>query len=210
MQLEDLVIAVASGGSVGAALQFTRFLIQRRDRRRDAVKRWEQVLVEKRQITAELNRLVAETPADRACIARVENGGDIPAAGHPLWSSLESEIVSSRLPQKMDDWQRVLLDSGYRDVLREVMASSAARITVADLDPDSKLGLYLSAQGVQYAEAYDLYRQPGAFFLLQLDFKDRPAELRKQLTPGYREHVRVARQRISEVLKKSAELSGKI
>ena len=206
MEWEQVAIAALSGGTISGVLETMRFLLKRADRKTQQVHRdhWLRALSEKRELLNILNRLASDTPADRAMITKLSNGGEMPTCGS-MWSTIVDESGNGRLPRAGDKWRNVPIDPESREI-----CARAIQVGSVTMDVDSmsgQAGAFLASQGVAYAELYFLCHVKGASYFLALNF----CEPRHKLALGalYADEIRQAMIRVSEIVKHSHKVAGR-
>lgn len=95
------------------------------------------------------------SPAERFLIMRGSNGGGVPKPGSEFFITVMHEEHSDpdHAGLAKDRYNKLMVDSQYIDMLREVAVKGDARIKTADLPP-GMLRTFYDAEKVKYSEIY--------------------------------------------------------
>lgn len=192
----DLLTAALTGGTLSALLEFVRFWLTRRDRNRR--QHWEKALDERAQIHQRLNNLVSRTPADRAMVLVLHNGGNTPTCGN-MWSSIVAENVSDRLPQRQEGWQHVPLDPALMQHMRRALVEDSVDIDVSQLSGPA--GNFLASQNIPYAELRFLCYTRSASYFLCMNFLQSQQTL--ELRADYHDLLRQETHTLGQLIQSS-------
>lgn len=127
----------------------------------------------KSAIYTTLARLQGATGADRVLILNTQNGGGIPRADGPTFSSILYEETADKVPAIQDDWKQEQLDSQYAHLIDEVVRNGSWEGPPEKLTPKSgKLSDAYAAMGVQFAYVRLVKLTSGKVYYLSLTWGD--------------------------------------
>lgn len=188
---------IAGGGGVVA---FVRWLIERRDRQRRLA--YPNVLKATHEVYQILHTIIGETPAGRVLVMRAENGGEVPALGKELSSTVVYEVYGQPFGSKRKSWTKRALDEQYVQILLQTVEAGEQghEIQAGTLKKSSILADTYESDGVKSAVMYPIAKVPGMFFYLVLNF----AEEFDTAYAGakYREFMRVQQIRLRQLFEK--------
>lgn len=189
---EAVAALLGSGGLAATGLAFLRWYLSRRDNQR--VDRIPGVINRTHEVYGELQRVVAETRAQRAMIFKAEYDGKFAQLGGRMHSSIVYEWAVG-LPARRDTWEGQQLDEADVKLLKLTARDDTIRFAAEGL-PSGHLRDMLLADGVVECRMYQLLRRESGFFYLHLDFVDG-----SDLTPGERDVIRATRAEIKQLFR---------
>jgi hypothetical protein len=137
MDLEWWKIAAAllgPGSTLALVVGFVRKLLLRRDRAR-----LDRGYANIQRAYKEIQELLSGTNANRVLILISENGGGVPSPGAKVKGSVRFEVCGSQSKPVQNDWQNVLLDSTYSDVMSTIASKGIVDVYAEKLDSESFL-----------------------------------------------------------------------
>lgn len=160
--LEQMGTFVAGGGLVGL-LGFIKWYLRRMDlKKKDRIP---VVLGRIHDVYHILNTVLSESCSKRVLLLRAENGGDVPALGKDIYSSIIYESFDHPLESIKDRWLQQKLDEHYLRMLMHVAQQGEYQVTTDHMRPGVLKDLYEST-GVKFARVFKVHSRPGAFFYL--------------------------------------------
>ncbi|MEO0560110.1 MAG: hypothetical protein AAF170_18230 [Bacteroidota bacterium] len=146
-----------------------------------------------------LARLQGATSADRVLILNTQNGGGIPRADGPTFSSVLYEETAPNVPPVQGDWQKEQLDSQYAHLINEVVQNGAWEGPPERLTPEAgKLFDAYKAMNVVYSYVVLVKLTSGKVYYLSVTWRQEHAPTKT--TPTIRNAVRAAVTEIREQL----------
>lgn len=176
--LVQITIAFLSGGAFLGLLGFIKWLIQRRDRiqlRSERLRaksdRIPNVLTRIHDVYDIMHKLLNETAANRVSLMKIENGGDIPALGKELHSTIVYEVRDGQLPARRETWVKQRCDEQYMKALLTVSREGSTLLKAHNLKEGLLHDMFIS-DGVKCAALYRVHYRTGHFFYVRLDFTE--------------------------------------
>ena len=200
---------LAGGAGLTAFIKAVQWYISHRDERADRLQKEAQAREDAEhdatladafervhKVYGTLNRLLSATGAARVLLLRAHNGGSIPRAGVPLYSSVLYEVWDGDVLEPIKStWQKQRLSETYVSMLLEVATKGEATVITKDLPPCVLKDTY-EATGVARAEVHKVRAEAGAFYYLSITFAH-------DVEPNgnHRHMVRIGLQRLRALLK---------
>jgi hypothetical protein len=173
---EDVLKLAASflgGSGFVALLNFTKWLAERwlKHRRSKQEQHIPTMLAQVHEVYSSMHALLRMLPCDRVVVTLLENGGDVPALGKPLYATISYEVFTSSLPSEKENWYRRQIDEVYLEILMQVAMKGELEVDATALAPSEIKDVY-TAQGVVTSRHAAIHTTQGAFFMLSMDFKE--------------------------------------
>lgn len=180
------IIAAVVGGVVALARQIHKHWADRRIR--DAELAIEKALRTQASIHHYLQQLCFGLKADRVCLLKATNGGDIPNPGTRLYSTVFAE-VSINLPSLQENWSQQPLDGDYCELLFNLCVTGLVNIRGECSGVLQNLRL---AEGVDWTKFVLVSKAPGKIWYLQIDriLSIEPSPEQLELIRGITAHIR--------------------
>jgi len=138
----ELLTALAGGGGALAFVLKWWFARKRAANVNDTVR----AMAEVREVYEALNDVLMEVGgAGRAMLLRSENGGGIPSANRPVYSSVLHEVHGTSLEPIRERWQRMKVDEQYARLLHELATKGYVQLDTASMEPGSLRTSYEAA-----------------------------------------------------------------
>ncbi len=118
-----------------------------------------------------LNELQSLTNSGRVLLLYCSNGGGIPHAGKPVYTTILYEVKNTTLPPIRSNWQRVPIDEGYVKLVVELAAKGEWHGEPSELADGFLKDLYLK-EGVQYAMVKEIARTKDRFYFVSTRWYD--------------------------------------
>lgn len=157
-----LVVAVIGTGGLAILGKGLRDWWRRRERGRKAIE-------EHATIYDALTYLRHKIDATRVVVVRVSNGGGIPSAKTPLFSTALHEVTSDDAAPVKFHWQQLPLDEPYIRVLTTLHQQGEVEVDVDQIGPGTLRDIYDAAK-VQTVYKYTLHSDATALYYLSLQF----------------------------------------
>lgn len=120
-----------------------------------------------RRIYSIMQRMVQTTSVDRFLIFRVHNGGGNINFNTPIYLSILYEQYNAPLNAIMDDYQRILLDRDYLELISELENKKVIRVETKDLNVEVIRVAYEAAK-LKYSEMYYITHNASDFYFCSL------------------------------------------
>ena len=162
-----IVALVTTIGAVIVALiqKFKRFPELKR------MRKWKVGYTDIHETYENLGDIVAATDAQRAIIVKIENGGGIPKAGHPLYLSVLYEIVQGGTRPNREDWvKREIMEPHYFKFLSTLLQDQAHTLITSEMPEDCLLRTAYEGYGVHHAETFLLRQSKHATYVLSVHY----------------------------------------
>ena len=166
--MSDQVI-VALIGAVGIVVVALIGLVERRREKRRAQPA--RAVRDHVRIYDTLTELRHETDARRVAVVRTHNGGGIPSARVPLYSSALAEVTDGDAPPLRERWKALPVTETYARLLADMLTAAEVRVTPADLG-DSRLAAIYEIGGTRSALKALLGTDPEALYYLSVQWPD--------------------------------------
>ncbi len=118
-----------------------------------------------------LNRMRSQSRFERVILIRAHNGGKLPQADRPMFSTVHAESYGERLGPAMKHWQSQLLDEEYVQMLFRLSQRKFVHIVVEEMAPCELRDLY-AAHGVKWARVVYVHGNDGELWYLSLNAVD--------------------------------------
>jgi hypothetical protein len=128
------------------------------------------ILQRKNRVNLALMRIIAETKASRAAIARFENGGKLALVGSPLYISIIAEAFGKEEEELASLWQKQRVDPTHEAILRSVLAKKQIEVFERDLAEGVIKNAYI-IHGIHRALYFEIAQPYGLYFYLCITFK---------------------------------------
>jgi len=148
--LFEVVAAIftAIGAIFGAYKAFNAYRRSRADARHlDA-------LTAVQDLAEELNTILWNSEAERVMLLKSENGGGVPSPGKARYSTVMMEVHDDKLNGVRSQWQRVLLDQHYNDILLKIYREGGCLISIEDMPKECLLRPMYDASDIQRAYVF--------------------------------------------------------
>lgn len=112
------------------------------------------------------------TPAKRVFIVRTENSGKVIKPGVDWYGTITDETTNRDVGPAKPHFQRILLDSSYKELVVRVGRVGRLFINRDETQPNTLIGEVLRTDGVGFAMAYKIRFEEKRQFFLVLQFDD--------------------------------------
>lgn len=151
----EVIIAVVSG-SFGTALLGYLYKIYKdwKAEKRDIGAVFKQIS----SVYNNMNTVLQETKANRFLILKTENGGGRPIVGRAIYASVIYEDYNSPFKSVRNEYQRLLVDQEYIQMLIEAQSQGVSSLVVKQMPDKSILKRIYTQEQVKYSEIFYLHQ----------------------------------------------------
>ena len=164
----------AIGVSVAALLGLLGSVLKLRHERRKAAP--ERAIRDHGDVYDILAPLCYKLRARRVVVVKTHNGGGIPSAKTPLYSTALYEVAGEGTRPLKYDWQGQPVDGDYVRVLNELLESGSASIAVDALAPGATLRALYEVAAIESVEKHYLCHDTLGLYYLSLQWDERGYE----------------------------------
>ena len=119
-----------------------------------------------------LSELRYDTRAVRVAVVKCHNGGTIPSAKTPLYSTALYEVADNEHGPIRDKWRSLPIDARYTQLLTEMMEKGSVHIDVSSADLGGTLGAIYGTALVQTVRKYHLAHDALGIYYLSVQWPD--------------------------------------
>ena len=126
------------------------------------------------KIYGAMHELLRNSPADRILLVICTNGGGIPSAGKPLYSTILRE-VSDQLSPAAAKWGKRMLDEQHTKVITEMLDVGRVQL-ITDKMPDGELKTLYMSEGIWGSDVVLLHKGKLGLHYLTVNYTHEPAD----------------------------------
>ena len=157
----EIMIGIGIGTGIGSILTYFSLLkltskIERALQAELVENRHEMVIAFRYRIHEILSDAVARTTASNALLFHVHNGTNFLTAGGKIYSSVVEEAPSDLLLSAFKEWQQVLVDFPYIELLRRLKDQQSVFLRTQDM-PEGLLKMRYEAMGIKGSIVFMVY-----------------------------------------------------
>lgn len=145
---------------------FVRFILKRRE------EKGRQAIVSHSSVYDILAELRWETAAARVAVVKCHNGGAVPTARTPLYSTALYEVSEAAHGPIREKWQGLPIDKAYTDLLSTVVEDGSVRVHVGEVNPGSTLAAIYGTAGVQTVVKHYITHDASGLYYLSVQWTD--------------------------------------
>ena len=126
------------------------------------------------KIYGAMHELLRDSPADRIKLIICTNGGGIPCAGRPLYSTILRE-VSDQLSPAAAKWGKRMLDEHHTKLITEMLEVGRVRLITSEMR-DGELKTLYKSEDIWGSDVVLLHKGKVGLHYLTVNYKEEPAE----------------------------------
>jgi len=156
------LIELLTGGGVAAIL--VKWAYEAWKQRKAGRRHFSEQFKKRADVYEIMNQVLQSTHAKRFLIFKSSNGGGQPRVGSTIYGSCIYEDFNPPFYSVMADYQRVLLDRPYMDLLRRISTEDHVNILVKDMERGSILKSIYEKEHVAFSQVFYLSETKSAFY----------------------------------------------
>lgn len=170
-----LISSFIGGTGLVATLNFAKWMADRWARGRKAKQdaHLPNMLSQVHEVYGIMHTMLRMLPCDRVMITCIENGGDVPALGKPLYATITYEVFTKNLESERENWNRRRIDEVYLEMLMQTALRGELDVNAVSLAPCDLRDVYAST-GISDSRHARIHTTKGSFFFLSLEYKETP------------------------------------
>lgn len=135
-----------------------------------------------------------ETGAHRIVLLRARNGGGLPSADCPIYSTALYDAAEDPIPTIIGQWDGVRVDDDYREVIDEALKQREFVLERSSLAEGSALRDLYESHSVRASWVAEVHRGDAAYYYLSANYSD------GQPTPEDRNRLRACVTQLGRLL----------